>query len=213
MTRTLSFLVGLVICSAVASAQFGDASVSAGYENFSPQHSSGLPYSRDGAYLDGDFAWRVPGPVPLMVGFGASAAGTWDTQNYPFVNNNGNRYYYNNLYSDVEDFELEPRIALNFRIPGYPAFVIRPRIGAGLLVSNYSIDTPQFFNNGSNFYIYTQYFTGAAFEVHPDIEAGLDWRGFSAGLDLSYMAAWGGFGAFGNEAQFFRAGLYLRLRF
>jgi hypothetical protein len=200
-----------VICSASASAQFGDFALAAGYSHIYPQTTGGLNFSKDGAYIDGDLAWRLPGPAPIMLGFGITASGTYQYQNFQFVNNNNNFISYTTLYSDVENIGLEPRIALNIRIPGMPGLEIRPRLGAGLLIDDYGIDVAQPVNNFVFFN--TVYHTGAAFDIRPDLQVGFTWRGASAGLDASYMAAWGSFGALGDNLQELRVGLYFRCRF
>ena len=148
----------------------------------------------------------------FIAGFGVSASGYWDSEssNIFFLNNNG--FGYNqNLYSDVEFFEAQPRLAIKLLIPGLRGFYIRPQIGAGLLVSNYSVDTVQTINNVS--FIHTLYYTGAAFDIRPDVEAGWSFGRTSFGMDLSYMAAFGGFGQMGDVMQEFRVGLFARFRY
>jgi hypothetical protein len=179
-----------------------------------PDKVGGLFFDKDGEYIDGNFAFRLPGsPVPIFAGVGISASGYWDSQSSDifFVNNN----YYgsnSNLYSDVEMIEAEPRLAIKLWIPGAPGFYIRPQIGAGLLVDNYSVDTVQ--TTVSNFsYIHTLYHTGAAFEIRPDIQAGWSFGRASFGVDFSYMAAWGGFGQMGDVIQELRAGVFARFRY
>jgi len=214
MTRAISFIVGILICSGIASAQFGDFSLSGGYSHMFAQKTGDLFFDKDGAYVDANFAYRLPGsPVPIFAGVGVGASGYWDSQQSDafFINNNNNFGYPANLYSDVEMIEIEPRLAIKLVIPGLPGFYIRPQIGAGLLVDNYAVDTLQSAN--SVYYIHTLYHTGAAFDVRPDVEAGWSYGGTSAGLDLSYMAAFGGFGQMGDIMQELRIGVFLRFRY
>ena len=181
-----------------------------------PQRVGDLFFDKDGAYIDGNFAYRLPGsPVPIFAGVGVSASGYWDSENSDlfFLNNNNNNGFGSNqtLDSDVELIEIEPRLAVKLLIPGLPGFYLRPQIGAGLLVNNYSVDTVQTINNVS--FIDTLYHTGAAFEVRPDIEAGWSFGRTSFGMDFSYMAAFGGFGQMGDVLQELRVGVFARFRY
>jgi hypothetical protein len=214
MIRTLAFLAALLLCTTFASAQYGDASLSVGYSHFFPERSGGLFFSKDGAYLDGDFAWRIPQVVvPTFVGLGVTASGYWDSESIDYPVYYTNRDYWNSdLDSDVEFIELEPRLTMKFWIPGAPGMFVRPRIGAGLLIDNYSVDQLGVDANGYD-YVYTLNHTGAAFEVRPAVQVGFERGRFSAGGELSYMASWGGFGAMGDTLQELRAGLFLRFRF
>jgi hypothetical protein len=214
MIRAISFLAGLVLFSAMASAQYMDFALTGGYSHMFPQRSGDLFFDKDGAYIDGNFAYRLPGsPVPIFAGVGVTASGYWDSENSDifFLNNNNNFGYNQNLYSDVELIEAEPRLAVKLLIPGLPGFYIRPQIGAGLLVSNYSVDMVQTINNVS--FIHTQYYTGAAFDIRPDVEAGWSFGRTSFGMDVSYMAAFGGFGQMGDVMQELRVGLFARFRY
>jgi hypothetical protein len=209
--RGFCFVVGLIFSTAVASAQFGEYTLGAGYSHLNTAVSpAGLLYNKDGAYIDGDFAWHIPFPgSPVLLGFGLTGSGYWDSQNVPF--NNGNNFFgQTNLDSDLDNFEIEPRLACEFWLPRTNLF-LKPRIGAGLLVNSYSIDQAVQTANGTLFN--TLNHTGAAFEVHPAVQTGLSWGPAAAGIELSYLAAWGGFGAFGNHAQEFRAGAFISLRF
>ncbi|MGA2441913.1 MAG: hypothetical protein ABSH08_13220 [Tepidisphaeraceae bacterium] len=214
MIRTVAFLAALLLCTTFASAQFWDDSLSVGYSHFFPQRSGGLFFSKDGAYIDGDFAWRIPQVVvPTFVGVGVSASGYWDSEStdYPVYYTNRDNWN-SDLNSDVEFIELEPRVAMKFWVPGAPGMFVRPRIGAGLLIDNYSVDQLGVDFNGFG-YIYTLNHTGAAFEIRPAIQVGFERGPFSAGGELSYMASWGGFGAMGDVLQELRAGVFLRFRF
>jgi len=214
----MSFLAGLVVFSAMASAQYMDFALSGGYSHIFPQRVGGLFFDKDGAYIDGNFAYRLPAsPMPIFAGLGVTASGYWDShQSDLFLinnNNNNNNNFGNNqnLDSDVELIEVEPRLAIKLLLPGLPGFYIRPQIGAGLLIDNYSVDTVQ--SNADFSYIHTLYHTGAAFDIRPDVEAGWSFGRTSFGLDVSYMAAFGGFGQMGDVLQEFRAGLFARFRY
>jgi hypothetical protein len=210
MTRTLSFAVGLLLTASIASAQFGDVGFSGGYSHIYPQRTSGLNFAKDGGYFDGDFAWRLPGQVPFMLGFGLTWNGTWSSTNQPV--GFGNNFFGTTwLYSDIDNFAFEPRLALKLRIPGLNGLEIRPRIGAGPMYTYYAIDSAQVFNNGV--FINTAYHSGAAFEVRPAIQVGYNFGGASVGMESSYSAAWGSFGALGDTMQELRIGAYVRFRF
>jgi len=213
MMRAISFLAGLMIFSAMASAQYMDFALTGGYSHMFPERVGGLFFDKDGAYVDGNFAYRLPGsPVPIFAGVGISASGYWDSADSDlfFLNNDG---FGSNetLYSDVEMVEVEPRLAVKLLIPGLPGFYIRPQIGAGLLVDNYSVDTVQTINDVS--FIDTLYHTGAAFEIRPEIQAGWSFGRTSFGMDFSYMAAFGGFGQMGDVMQELRVGVFARFRY
>jgi hypothetical protein len=212
LIRRISFFAGLFIFSSIASAQYLDFALTGGYSHFFPEHTGDLFFNKDGAYIDGNFAYRLPGsPVPIYAGFGITASGYWDSEQTPFFNN-GFYYNNNNLYSDIEMVEAEPRVAVKLLVPGLPGFYVRPQLGAGLLINNYSVDMLQ--QNNSLFYIHTAYFTGAAFDIRPDVEAGWSIGGrTSVGLDLSYMAAFGNFGQMGTVMQELRVGLFARFRY
>jgi len=210
MTRTIAFLSGVLLCVGVASAQYADFTLSGGYSHFYPEHSGGLNFSKEGAFVDGDFAFRVPGPVPLFAGVGLSASGYWESSDFWFVDNN-NFVQDRTLWSDVETVAVEPRLAVKLKIPGLEGFFVKPMIGAGLLVDDYAIDTPSVINNVT--FIQTFNHTGAAFEIRPAIEAGWSNRGLTFGGVVSYMAAWGGFGQMGDMMQELRVGLFVGFRF
>jgi hypothetical protein len=128
-----------------------------------------------------------------------------------YQNNGGDFFGTTNLYSDVEMISIEPRLAVRLVIPGLRNFYIRPQIGAGLLISNYSVDSAQ--PVGGITFIQTFYHTGAAFDIRPDVEAGLSWGRTSFGMDFSYMAAWGDFGKMGNDIQELRVGAFVRFKY
>jgi hypothetical protein len=204
-----AFLLGCLVSAAMASAQIADYSISAGYSHFHPQTNGGLFFDRDGPYLDADFAFRVPDPrSPLQLGFGLTGSGYFESQNYQFPFNN-NTIAETNLDSDVDFFEIEPRVGLQFWLPG--GFFFKPRLGAGLLINNYSIDTASTNNNTTIFN--TDNHTGAAFEIRPAIQGGYTWGPAAFGIELSYMWAWGSFGALGDRAGEFRAGAFFTFRY
>lgn len=211
--RQISFLAGLLIFSSFASAQYIDFALTGGYSHFFPERVGDLFFDKDGAYIDGNFAYRLPGaPVPIFAGVGVTASGYWDSEQTPFQQFNNNFFSQATLYSDVEMVEVEPRLAVKLLIPGLRGFYIRPQIGAGLLVDNYAVDSVLPTNNDFAF-IHTSYFTGAAFDVRPDVEAGWSLGRCSVGLDFSYMAAFGNFGQMGSVMQELRAGLFARFRY
>lgn len=211
MKPTIAFLTGLLACVGVASAQYADFALTGGYSHIFPERDGGLMFSKDGAFIDGDFAYRLPGPAPVFVGLGLTASGYYENNDFQFLVNNGNFLADTTLYSDVDTVAIEPRLAIKLTIPGVPGFFVRPRIGAGLLVDDYSIDTPQTVNNIT--YIRTINHTGGAFEIRPGFEAGWSMRGLGFGADFSYMAAWGAFGQLGDVLQEFRAGVFVRFRY
>jgi hypothetical protein len=212
MKRAIAFVTGLLMCSSLASAQYFDATLAGGYSHFFPQKTGGYSFSKDGAFIDGDFAWRLPDlALPTFVGVGVGASGYWDSTDYTFVDPNG--YFYNRrLYSDLDMEEIEPRLAIRIRIPGLRGVFVRPRIGLGLLINNYSVDTavPEF--NGFT-YFHTDNHTGAAFDIHPAIQVGYSQGMFSAGGEVSYIASFGGFGALGDVGQELRVGAFITLRY
>jgi hypothetical protein len=212
MKRALAFLTGLLLCSSFASAQFFDATLSGGYSHFFPDKTGGYSFGKDGAYVDGDFAWRIPQlALPTYVGVGVGGSGYWDSTNYTAIDRFGNLYQ-TNLWSDIGNYEIEPRLALRIRIPGLQGVFVRPRIGAGLLIDNYSIDTATPQINGFT-YFQTYNHTGAAFDIHPSVQVGYSQGPFSIGGEVGYIAAFGGFGALGDVGQELRVGAFITLRY
>ena len=209
----LGFLSIFLLKSAVASAQLGQYTLSGGYSHIYTGSGSNLFYNKDGAYFDADFAWHVPYyHSPIMAGFGIAASGYWDTQyvTVPFNFNGNAQLGTARLDSDLDDFEIEPRVAYELWIPATPLF-IKPRIGAGLMFNNYSID--QAFPRITYTYFSTAYHTGAAFDIHPDVQFGAGWGPLAGGFDVSYLAAWGDFGGLGHIAQEIRLGAFIAFRF
>ena len=209
-----SVLLGLcvlMLAAGAASAQISSFTISGGYSDvqFGP-HSKPF-FNHDGGYIDGDVFWQIPNaPCPCLIGAGISgsgyhARGPGVQETFPdgFTD-------FTHFYSDVELFSIEARAAFPIAF-GRSGFFLMPQIGAGLLIDNYAIDklTP---SNGTTF-LDTAYFTGAAFDIRPGIEAGYSWGWGSAGLEASYMAAWGDFGRLGSRALEFRTGVFLRFKF
>ncbi len=206
------FPVLLTLCAFAAVARGQSYStISVGYANLHTSELNGLFYDRDGVYLDGDVAWKLPRPnPPFLIGFGFGGSGYFQSQNVVFpINSNFNGQ--TTLYSDVGLFEIEPRIAITLWSPWMRGLFLRPRLGAGLLVDSYGIDNI-FQSNGTTF-IGTQYHTGAAIEVHPNVQAGYSWGAGSVGVEAGYMPAWGDFGGLGHRAQEIRVGLFFNWLF
>ncbi|HXE53190.1 MAG TPA: hypothetical protein VN541_09260 [Tepidisphaeraceae bacterium] len=200
--RLVAFAFAWMICASAASAQVWSFSFSGGYSNVQFEHREGLFYAHSGGYVDADFAWRVPNTsVPLLIGAGVSASGHYDWQDVPI---SGAGFFSNyRLYSDVSLVSLEARASLPIALRNAPGWFIMPRIGAGLLIDDYAIDRINF----------TEYFTGAAFEIRPALQVGYSWGAWSAGGEVSYMAAWGDFGGLGHWAQDFRIGAFVRFKY
>jgi hypothetical protein len=210
----LGFFAGLLFCAAVAPGQTYYSTLSGGYSNLTVQHAgAGEFYDHNGPYIDADIGWRLPNPdFPLLIGIGFTGSGYWDNQNVTVPVENNTALAQGTLYSDVGLFELEPRLALALWSANMPGMFLKPRIGAGLLIDNYAIDHTVTTATGNSF-INTEYFTGAAFEVRPAVQAGYSWGPGAIGAEISYMAAWGDFGRLGDDAQEFRAGVFFTLRF
>jgi hypothetical protein len=203
------FLLGCLISVGMASAQIADYTISGGYSHFHPEHDGGLFFDRDGPYFDADFAFRVPDPrSPLLLGFGLTGSGYWESQDYQFPFNN-NTIAQTNLDSEVDMFEIEPRLALQFWLPG--GFFIKPRVGAGLLIDNYSIDQAMTNNNTTVFS--TADHTGVAFDIRPAIQGGWTWGPGAIGLEVSHMWAFGSFGRLGDRVGEFRVGAFFTWRY
>jgi hypothetical protein len=199
--RNVAFFIALLITCSFASAQWSSSTISLGYSDFHMGHTPGLFYDTDGGYVDVNAAWRLRNlAIPLLAGVGVSGSGFYDRMDDNF----GDR-----LYSDVGLFSLEGRLALPIAPTGARGFFLLPRIGAGLLVDSYGIDT----QNPISGFINTRWHDGAAFEVRPDVQAGYSWGPGAVGVDLSYMNAWGDFGDFASHAEEFRAGVFFSFRF
>jgi hypothetical protein len=200
LMRCLAFAIGLLISCSIASAQIAATTLSFGYSHFDMGHANNLFYNHDGGYFDIDAAWRLPAlQLPVRAGFGVSGSGTYDREDGNFGTT---------LYSDVGLFSLEARAALPIAPRGGRGFFLLPRIGAGLLVDSYGIDSQNI-----NGFINTSWHDGAAFDLRPDLEAGYSWGRVAVGADVSYMLAWGDFGQFASSAQELRAGVFFSFRY
>jgi len=200
--------------NATAGAQQYDMSFAVGWSHIEMDNPQGLLFSNDGAYIDTDFAFHLSPQSPLTVGLGISGSGHFDSEDTSF-RINPTTVGTTTLYSDVGFFEIEPRLALAFYTSrsDQTGFFFKPRIGAGLLIDSYSIDNIALSKNGFVTSFQTLNHTGAAFEIRPAIQIGYSWGQAGAGIDLSYMAAWGDFGDFGSTAQEARVGLFYNFKF
>jgi hypothetical protein len=186
------------------------ATVSVGYSYVQFQRATNVFYPHSGGYVDADLAWQLPTVVPLQAGIGFTGSG-YEERRRIYAPNGGDLYYYDpyeRLYSSTGLFEIEPRLGLRLGDGGFFAI---PRVGAGLLIDSYSIDQ-NLTDSGGN-YIYTTDHTGAAFELRPALQVGYAFGPVAAGVEASYMYAWGDFGALGHHAQEYRIGLFVRFGF
>lgn len=207
----IAFALALGLTCGVASAQIGEFSFSGGYSHLHTQRLGGLFVDRDGGYVDGEVMWRIPDlSVPVLVGVGVSGSGYYDSRDIAFAGGGG-FFEEDNLESDFGLVSIEARAALPIGLRIAPGFFVEPRVGLGLLIDDYSIDR-QFSSSGTTF-IDTVDHTGAAFEIRPALRAGYSWGPGAIGAEVSYMAAWGDFGAFGSRATEFRAGVFVRFHF
>jgi hypothetical protein len=209
-----AFIVGLLIASGAAFAQPTtqyeyssaqspeapwqyEAQLSGGYSYLIFNHANNAFYNRSGPYIDANINLNLPDlHTPLVFGGGISASGYFDSNNFLGIDD---------LYSNVNLISFEGRVSLpiSFSRDDQGLFFL-PRVGVGFLFDNYVVQTPF---GGDN------YHNGGAFEVRPSIEIGYRWGRAALGLEGSYMAAWGSFGAFGSMAQELRAGLVFSYRF
>lgn len=195
------FIAGVLLLASLSFAQENSWTVSAGYSNLHIGRAApNLNYDKDGGYIDGDVNWLFPTePAPLLLGVGVSGAGHYEDESF----SNGEEFFIFGPTSDVSLYSIEGRIGTPIQFRSARGWFLLPRIGAGLLIDDYAIDTP----------IHTEYHTGAAFEIRPTLQAGYSWGWGSVGGEVSYMAAWGDFGRLGNAAQELRIGAFLRFRF
>jgi hypothetical protein len=208
-------LLALLVLSDAATAQEQEFGISAGYAHLYGAHGGGLFHDADGSYIDGDFAWHVPDAgFPLLVGFGVSGSGYFDQHDSGLSYYDDYGYYDGdaNLYSNVGLFELEPRVGIALWSTLVPGLYLKPRLGAGLLIDSYAIDQA-YITSSTTGYIDTHYHTGAAFELHPALQAGYTWGPGAAGGEISYMPAWGDFGRLGHSAAELRLGVFYTFRF
>jgi hypothetical protein len=182
--------------------------VSGGYSHLYIGSPSFEPVNKDGGYVDLDVATRVPNlNFPLLLGGGASISGYWRTDHVAATDFSGFNFDAR-LDSDLGLYSFEARAAVPLRFGTDQGFFLMPRLGMGLLIEDYAIDHAQNATGGTFFY--TDYHTGAAFEIRPAIEAGYFAYNWALGAQVSYMGAWGDFGQLGSSAQELRAGLFFR---
>jgi hypothetical protein len=175
-------------------------SFTAGYSNLEFKDATGVFYNTSGPYFDGNFALPLPNLDSPIVGFGVSVTGHYDNRDFTNVGT---------LYSDVNLVSFEGRIAAPIPADSDQGLFLLPRLGLGVLFDNYQIERPA---GGSNSYTSTH--NGFAAEARPSIEAGYRWSpNGSAGIEGSYMYAWGDFGRLGSFAQELRVGLVVSLRY
>lgn len=201
-----------LLASSFADAQITSFTISSGYSNVQISHNGGLFYSRDGGYVDGEFMWRIPARIPLLLGASLSGSTYYDYRdvNASFPDGSTGTA---GLESDLGFVALEARLAvpISFGREGGRGFFIVPKLGIGLLVDSYSIDSAA--NVGGFTNLQTSYHDGAAFDIRPGLQAGYSWGWGSAGAEVSYMAAFGDFGQLGSVAQEIRAGAFFRIKF
>jgi hypothetical protein len=207
----LAGIMFLLTCTWV-DAQITSFTVSSGYSNVQISHNAGPFYSRDGGYVDGEFMWRIPARFPLLLGASVSGSSYFDFEHVDATFSDGTTGRAR-LESDLGFAALEGRAALpiSFGHEGGRGFFIVPKIGVGLLIDSYSIDSASNFGGFTSFE--TSYHDGAAFDVRPGLQAGYSWGWGSAGAEVSYMAAFGDFGRLGSIAQEIRAGAFFRIKF
>lgn len=202
--RAIFFLVSVLLVATPGFAQIGSLSTSAGWSHLfvNGGGGKGVYFARNGFYLDGEFDWQAArGPVPLLLGAGMNFAGYVRTQDIAGFGG-GNYVFEVGRESDVILMALEARAAVPISPPEWRGWYLMPKLGAGLLIDSYSIETPTRLMEH----------TAAAFEVRPAIQAGYSWGRWSLGAECAYMAASGNFGTFGNSAQQLQAGVFFRLR-
>jgi hypothetical protein len=207
--KQIIIILALALASGESFAQVRPSfSLSAGYSNIQIQNTANyLHYNRDGGFLDGEFGATFGGrPAAFFVGFGASVAYHYNTENFHYTDNFGNHFTVYGTTSYVGFYNFEGRIGVPLTFTASRrdprGFFLYPKVGAGLLVSDYGIDTR----------FGTEYHSGAAFDIRPAIQAGYTWGPGSAGIEASYMWAWGDFGNLGDRAQEARIGAFFRLR-
>jgi hypothetical protein len=206
----MTFLVVALLGAGVCRGQVKSFGISGGYSRLESNDSGRLSHARDGAYFDGDFAWKIGGmPVPVYAGFGASGSGYFQTRDvlFPITDTLSG---VGTLYSDVGIFSLEARVAAPIGFQRGRGFFVMPRLGLGLVLNDYAIDRSR--SVGSTVFLNTTYHDGAAFGIRPSLQAGYSWGTIAAGAEVSYMVAWGDFGELGNTARELRAGAFMRFQ-
>lgn len=210
-----ALLAGIIslLAGSWAGAQITSFTISAGYSNIQISHNAGPFYSRDGGYADAEYLWRLPTQhFPLLLGASVSGSTYYDWEHIPVTFSDGSTGRAR-LESDLGMVSLEARAAvpISFARHGGRGFFVVPKIGAGLLIDSYAIDNS--FNSGGFTYLNTTYHDGAAFDIRPGIQGGYSWGWGSAGIDASYMAAFGDFGRLGSIAQEIRVGAFFRIKY
>lgn len=210
--RRVAFVLACLLVGRIASADGPRVEVSGGYSYFADQLKDPmLTRQHNGGYVDGDFGWEVDrGPFPMVFSLGVSASGYFDTRDR-FVDESPTLHPKELFQTGVGLFSAEGRFAIPFRIGGGDhGWFFMPRIGAGILADDYSIDT---YNRNGAFHIQrTRDHEGVAFGVRPTLEAGYRFDWGAVGLQTSYMAGWGDFGQLGSMVQEFRAGVFVRFQ-
>jgi len=201
--RYLAFVVAMLAGATAAFGQIDAFTVSGGYSRLHTGRTGGLFYDNNGGYIDGDVLFPVRGaPFPLLLGGGISGSGYNEDEFVPV----SGEFFDERFRSDLGLLSFEGRAAIPIPLGFLPrGFFVMPRIGAGLLVNDYSIDS---IATG-----FTEDHTGAAFEIRPAVQVGYSWGTGSVGAEVAYMSAWGDFGKLGATAWELRAGVFVRFRF
>lgn len=211
------YVLAAMVCllaSTWAHGQISSYTISAGYSNIQISHNAGLFYSRDGGYADGEVLWRLPNiSFPLLLGGSISGSSYGESEHVPVTFTDGTPGFVR-LYSDqgLVAFEGRAAVPFSFGSRGDTGFFVVPKLGAGLLIDTYAIDRIVPSSNGLD-YIHTSWHDGAAFDIRPGIQGGYSWGWGSAGIEASYMAAFGDFGRLGSIAQEVRIGAFFRVKF
>jgi hypothetical protein len=212
-TRYLSFGVALLLACHVALAQQEgpQATISGGYAHLYTSHPAQLFNARDGGYIDGDFGWPVlANGAPVMLGFGIGASDYYAQRDVTVpIAPSGQVETTDD--SDFGLFNIEGRIAFPILFGHDQGFFLKPRLGAGLLIQDYDIDTESQSNGFENFY--TEYHTGVGIEIHPNVQFGYCFGPGIIGAELGYMASWGDYGKFADGLQQLNAGAFFTWRF
>jgi len=172
-------------------------------------------YAREGPYISAEIDRHFTGgPVPLDVGFAVSWTGHFDSYDVPIYNPNpptANSPQHDCLNSQVNLSSFEGCIGIPLYSRGSSGLFVTPRIGLGLLYAHSVVDTSETTIGGTFFYDARH--TGFAGVVRPGVQFGYATQRFAAGVEVSYMYAYGDLTPFGNSMTEFRAGLFLSYRF
>lgn len=210
---TASLLV--LVAASASPGQTISSTSSAGYSRFFPQRPERAPLPRDGFYFDEQVlthpSWAVlpDGHTPVLLGGALSGSGYINGHDLQVQFAPG-RYTTESLDSNVDLFSIEARAAIPIRFEAISGLSIVPTLGAGLLINEYSVNA---LVDESGDMVTGPDHVGAAFLIRPGLEIGYAWSNFAAGIDISYMAAWGDFGRIGAGAQELRGGVFFRFRF